>query len=464
MLTYNVSGMQLSYLLEHFNPWWRDPTRRVFRGWMRRDLHGPLLAAVTDLGNRRAILLLGPKQVGKSVLLGQIADDLLDQGWPAGNLIRFDFRDERCASDSVPAAIAAVDPPGLDPRHPKVLLFDEITQVVEWGVRWDLWLKRTIDEDRAHGPPSVRVLVTDSSAHLLHTGAVESLQGRCDLVRIRGLAFREYLRLFGAPEQDPVETFRRFPAARDRYLLTGGFPEHVGTPDPEQAQARIRRDVLGLAVTRAAARERLETGGVERLFTHLVEQSGAIFDAPHRASDLKVDARTVESWLHLLEHTALIERLEPALGVRARAPKARSRLRARPKVYAADPALVTAFAPTAWPLASDEVLARAYECAVHRHLRDVADDGTNLGYWRQGEELEIDFLVEVKRKRIAVEVTKAPDPPPAKLERLLHAAKEAGARRTILVHGGLQRDTRLGIALVPFTDFLLDPAECVHGD
>src|SRR4029079_10324184 len=89
-------GMILTDLLQDQNPWWRDGAIRRARGYpVRRDLPPKGLSRILRVDDRRAVLLLGPRQVGKTVLLLQLADDLLAQGWPPQNLTYFDFSDER---------------------------------------------------------------------------------------------------------------------------------------------------------------------------------------------------------------------------------------------------------------------------------------------------------------------------------------------------------------------------------
>jgi predicted AAA+ superfamily ATPase len=69
----------------------------------------------------------------------------------------------------------------------------------------------------------------------------------------------------------------------------------------------------------------------------------------------------VREWLQRFSETLLLVRLEPW----HRRPAAR--LRAQPKIYAADPGLVSAFSP-----AARLERARQFEAAAFRHLRAAA--------------------------------------------------------------------------------------------
>src|SRR5438067_12727008 len=78
------------------NPWWSDPAaRRASQYPVARDLLDALLRHVQRQGDRRAAVVIGPRQVGKTTLLLQIADRALKEGWPAQNLTYFNFDDDR---------------------------------------------------------------------------------------------------------------------------------------------------------------------------------------------------------------------------------------------------------------------------------------------------------------------------------------------------------------------------------
>src|SRR5438132_556788 len=131
--------MILSDILQDQNPWWRDGAIRRARTYpVRRDLQPQLLSRVARLEDRRAFVLLGPRQVGKTVLLLQLADDLLEAGWPPRSLTYFDFSDDRLTEKVAARDVVDALPEGLDPERPRVFLFDEIRQ----APLWDRWLKQ----------------------------------------------------------------------------------------------------------------------------------------------------------------------------------------------------------------------------------------------------------------------------------------------------------------------------------
>src|SRR3989442_15542894 len=140
--------IDISGILQDHNRWWSDANYRETRAIMtRRSAFSKLFDYVGDLHEGRALLLVGPRQVGKTTLLLQLADELLDRGWPAGNLTFFDFADERLVEPVSPRDVVATHPPGTTTEAPRIFLLDEI----QYAPGWSRWLKSAVDQARRSG-------------------------------------------------------------------------------------------------------------------------------------------------------------------------------------------------------------------------------------------------------------------------------------------------------------------------
>lgn len=446
--------MEISAVIEDLNPWWRDGTARSAKPYrFRRVVQGEILRRLDPRrDDRRAILLLGPRQVGKTILLRQLADDLLDRGLPPGNLAYFDFSDDRVGLGVSPRAIVDARPPGLSADLPRIFLLDEI----HLAESWDRWLKQAVDQGVG------RVVATDSAASLLRQGARESGQGRWDELRIEGLSFREFGSL-QAPGEPWDRIVRRMPDLLDRYLAIGGFPEHALAEDQREAHRRLREDIVDRAIFRDLEPRGVDLPRVRDLFVYLVENSGGEWVASHRAADLRgAKHESVEGWLALLEDTRLVERLTP------RATRVAQRLRGkrRPKIYAADPGLVTAFTPLSG--ADSLVRGRVFETAVFRHLREaVRELGAGVSYLQLGTKGEVDFVVdfvfEGSQTRIAIEVKSSPRVQREEVGKLIAAAAAIEAERRILIHGAPFEQEVEGVESLTLQRFLSDPIAVLEG-
>ncbi len=440
--------MILADLLQDQNPWWRDGAIRRARGYpVRRKLQPKILNRILRVDDRRAVVLLGPRQVGKTVLLLQLADDLLKKGWPAQNLTYFDFSDDRITSEVTAREVVEAEPVGIDSSYPRVFLLDEIRSAPSW----DLWLKQAVDARAG------RVVATDSAARLLRDGARESGQGRWDEIYMEGLTFREFIRLHGGPEEEVETVLRRAPNLHERYFALGGFPEYVLQEDFPEVRRRLRSDIAERAILRDLSGLGVDVERVKDLFVYLLQDSGAELNAEARARDLNADARSVRDWARLLTDTLLISSLERFNR------NAAAGLRSKSKIYASDPGLVVAFAPL--PVQDLTVRGRVFEAAVFRHLREAARElEGRLTFFRHREDLEIDFVLEDPRGLVAIEVTSGMRVRADKAERLRQAAKELGADRRILIHGGVIEETGKEVEAVAIQRFLLDPIACLRGE
>jgi predicted AAA+ superfamily ATPase len=428
------------------NPWWETPGARPVRHLsQRRDLFDRLYLALGDFLQSRAQILLGPRQVGKSTLLLQIVGKLLEDGVAPSNVTFFDFADDRLEPNTVsPRDVVGLGAPGMVGNTPRYFLFDEIT----WAKPgWDRWLKQAIDAERRNQTQSAfRFILTSSSAALLRDASMESGQGRWDSHLMEGLTFSEYARL--SPTKGPEMELR--------YLRTSGFPGQLREDDQGLARKRLREDISDRAILHDLLVHNVDVARVRTLFTYLVQTSGNQWAAENRAQDLDADPRTASQWLHLLILTGLITALPRwTPGKSGKPGKASSELRAHPKIYASDHGLLLAFSAQA---AEDpELQGRVLEAVVYRHLRSIRDDDRDVAYFRVDDRCEIDFVTFLEGVTIGVEVTAARSVDGEKLAKVEVAGSRLGAKRLVIVHGGLFEGERQGIRLVPRHRFLSDP-------
>jgi len=436
--------------LQRLNPWWRDPRARLPGPVLRpRYLQSTIQERLTARLDRRALVILGPRQVGKSTILRQCIDGLLDGGVPPQNIVHFDFDVDRQPLPSAdPWELMDVLPP-IDDRLPRFAFFDEFGKVANW----DRWLKNAVDREAA------KFVVTDSSASLLRAGTRESGAGRWDEFVLEPLTFREFVELQGRADELFEEARDRLGMTLliERYLRIGGFPEHAllegGAIHPEEAQARLRADVADRVIGRDLAAFGIDLPRVRALLIYLLRDSGAVFSDTERSRDLGATRTSVSNWLEYLEDTLLVQRVDRF----HRRPTAA--LRSKPKIYAADHGLIGAFSL----LDPDDprLRGKVFEAVTFRHLREIAGQG-EIRYLKPGK-TEIDFLVELGGLRILLEVTSSRPPQPQKLATLRKAAKDLGASAAYLLHGGAPvrpesaADDR-GVQVIPLVEFLQDPS------
>jgi len=399
-------------VLQGFNPWWRGadfaapPFKRLAFHACRRYL--------LDEELRRAVLLSGPRRVGKTTILHQMAAELVAQGSDPRSVLYLSL--DHPILKLLPfaevlktyhAAIHSGDAKGW-------LLLDE----VQYSKDWETEIKLLVDHR-----PNLRILATGSASVAHRDRLAESGVGRWITVPIPTLSFYEFvqLRQEEPPEFQgnlrPSDLFSLAPgeladiAGRlapllpsfQRYLLVGGFPETARQSDIMLSQRLLREDIVERVLKRdlTALFGVRNVQDVEKLFIYLCRNSGGII--PHKtcADALGVSPTTVGNHLELLEQANLVYRLPPSglSGKRV--------LKARNKYYLVDAALRNAIL-----LRGEEILGNTTEmgCIVETTvLRHVFAyyyrDTPAITYWRDpATEREVDMVVTSPAYTIPIEV------------------------------------------------------------
>lgn len=451
--------MDIQVFLASGNPWWSNPAarRRAVKP-NRRRAHFERLAAAATAPDGRSLVLRGPRRVGKTQLLLQLADWLLAEvALPPGRLLYLDLSDPLLAplgrGPELLNTLLRGWPPG-SAAGPRIALLDEIQTVPEW----DVWLKHTLDWNE-----DLRVIATGSSSLRLAKGGRESGRGRWDDSTIEGLTFPERLDLLARDADSSRERIlSRQPQLIREHLELGGLPEYIGS---NESRIEIRRHMRGEVDRELAADLAGVVGDVDvtrRLFLTFAQDSGEMHGRTKLASALGIDRNTVSRHIEALSDMLLIHRLGPVTGAPSGAPrKTESRLKDG-KIYVAEPGHIGAFATTAEPLENGTFAGRIFETTVFHALRSVARelDCSEIGYLRIGEGQEIDFVLTLPAGKIGIEVT-ASDREDRKLAKARAARDKFGV--PLLVVAGVMSSERAGdVPSIDIQRFLLDPVSSIR--
>jgi predicted AAA+ superfamily ATPase len=350
---------------------------------LRRAITPRLLTALADTP---AVMLVGPRQAGKSTLVQGLADG----PHPAHYLTLDDLR----TLDS-----ARRDPVGLIERAEGPLVIDEIQRAPELL----LPIKAAIDRDRRPG----RFILTGSAQVMLLPAVSESLAGRIEVhtlwpfsqAEIDGVPSRIVeLLLDESPPLTPAPaTSREDLIAR---IVRGGFPEAVARKDDR------REEWLDSYLTAIVQRDLRDLANIERLaqvpavLATLASRSRAPLNKTEVSSSLGIPRTSLDRYLTLLEHVFLLYRL-PAWHTNRIKQIAKT-----PKLLISDSALLADLLRADRQRLSDDdpLLGVVLESFVGMELAkqlSATSTRASLLHMRTATGAEVDFVLEATDGRLA---------------------------------------------------------------
>lgn len=347
-----------------------------------------------------AVVLLGPRQVGKTTLALEIAEQQRS--------VYLDLENEDdLARLSHPARYLA-------DHETDLVILDEVHRVPEIFQR----LRGIIDQGRRHGRANGRFLFLGSAAMDLLKQTGESLAGRIS-----------YLEL------GPFDALEIDPAAIDTLWVRGGFPRSF-LAETDDLSMEWRRNFIRTYLERDVPQfgSRIPAETLRRFWTMLAHNQTQLLNAANIARGLGVDGRTVAGYLDLLVDLLLVRRI-PAwhrnIG---------KRLVKSPKVYVRDSGITHALLGIRdkEALLGHPVVGQTWESFVMETLIAAAPDGTEASYYRTSNGTEVDLLLTLPGGKLwAIEVKRSSAP---KVERGFHVAcADLKPKKRFVVYPGTEQ-------------------------
>jgi hypothetical protein len=327
----------------------------------------------------RIQILTGPRQVGKTTLLLDLAEQFGDQAvYAAGddpNAALPGFW-ERCWVEAEARAKVGT----------ALLLLDEVHRVSDWAAK----LKGNWDRIRRKRIP-LHVIATGSSALRVASGSRESLAGRFERLTLSHWPAASLASAFHLSKLDAALGLVRF----------GSYP---GAVELEKNPARWRAYLRDAIIEPAIGRDMLALGAVRRpallrqVFAVAVGSPAQIISLQKMQGQLQDSGalETVAHYLALLQDAYLIAPLEKY------AAQAHRRRSAPPKLVTLNNGLLSAMHPDGAPDREREP-GRFGQWVENACLAFAFNQGQQVTYWRE-EPLEIDGVLEGSWGNWAVEV------------------------------------------------------------
>lgn len=347
------------------------------------------------LSVQAGVVLLGPRQVGKTTLAHEIAQ--------TRDAVYLDM--ERSADRQI------LEEPDLylDEQAGRLVVIDEVQLMP------DLFraLRGQIDTRRRHGHRSGQFLLLGSASDVLLRQSAESLAGR---VRYHELG--------------PFDASEVGQGAEGRLWLRGGFPDSFLAAS-ETASLDWRADFIRTYLERdiPSFGLRIPATTLRRFWTMLAHSQGGTLNAAKLAAGLGVSGQSVARYLDLLVDLMLVRKLQPwHMNVGKRLVKS-------PKIYVRDSGIAHALLgiDTTEALLGHPVVGGSWEGHCIENLLRAAPRGTEAHFYRSSAGAEIDLVLQLPGGAIwAIEVKRTTSP---KVTKGFHiAADDIGAQGRFLVN------------------------------
>ncbi len=377
-------------------------------------------------------ILTGPRQVGKTTMLLEIADAQAEHAL-------------FLAADSPDAALPDWWPQQwqaalrMAARAPGLLIIDEVHGMPDWSYL----LKTAYDEVKRKKLP-LNIVISGSSSLQLSDGTRETMAGRFERLQLRHWTARDLMRAFDFTADEAVMNVIRYgsfpgsmrllaqPARWKAYIRDAIVDPSIGSDILMLHQ--VRRPALLKQVLAVCLGHPCETVTLQKI-------AGALTDAGNLA--------TIAEYLQLLESAYL------ATGIQK---YSRSEIRRRghpPKLITFSNALLALSLIGDSPTQQSDP-SRWGHWLENACIATAINQGHNVSYWRD-KDLEVDMVIDGPEKKLAIEV-KGGDFTARDLTGLLTFVERNPEFQPLVIGENACRDgaDRIGIPFLRWQDYLLD--------
>ena len=360
----------------------------------------------------KAVAIIGPRQSGKTTLVKYV--------FPEKAYVSFENPDTRL--------FATEDPRGFLSNYPDGAIFDEAQRVPALFS----YLQQILDESLTNG----LFIITGSNNFPLQESISQSLVGRVAYLTLLPLTLDE----IGVQHTTCNEL-----------LVRGAYPGlYKEAIDPNTWYANYIRTYIERDVRLVKNINNLLT--FERFVRLCAGRVGQLLNMQSLAIEVGVDAKTINTWMGILEMTFVAFRLQPYHK------NFNKRLVKMPKLYFYDTGLAAALLgiENSQQLELNPFRGALFENFVILDLikqRFNQAKASNLFFWRDSAGNELDVLIDQAERLIPVEIKSGQTVTPAFFKGLNYWQKLTGEEGGYVIYGGNQIEKRShGRTVLPYTD------------
>ena len=326
---------------------------------IERILEKQILAKINK---KKAIILMGPRQVGKTTLLKSLFEKSTEIIWLNGDEPDIQSIFENISSKRLEAIIG----------NKKMIIIDEAQRIPEIGLKMKLITDQLLN---------VQLIATGSSAFELSNKLNESLTGRKWEFKMYPISFQEMVNHHGL-----LNEIRLLP----HRLIYGFYPDVVNHPGNEKeilkqlSDSYLYKDLLMIDQIK-------KPSALVKLLQALALQIGSQVSYHELAQICGLDGKTIEKYMMLLEQSYIIFRLTSF------SRNQRNELKKSRKVYFFDNGIRNSLIANFEQIENRTDIGALWEnFLVSERVKYLAyqQKWVNNWYWRTTEQQEIDYVEE----------------------------------------------------------------------
>jgi predicted AAA+ superfamily ATPase len=374
------------------NPWWEegfDGTIR-YQDMPRRKYFESFFAAVQDKSVNRAVVLMGPRRVGKTVMVMHAVRALLNLGIDANRILYISLETPIYTGLSLDRILKIFQDNFKHTRNSSLyVFFDEVQYLRDWEIH----LKSLVDSYADY-----KFTATGSAAAALRLKSVESGAGRFSDYILPPLTFAEYLHFIGREdeliykENDEswhhseglnynTTSIQELNAEFVRYMNFGGYPEAVFSESiRDNPYQFIKSDIIDKVLLRdlPSLYGINDIQELNKLFNTLAYNTGNEVSLEALTKQSGVAKNTIKRYLEYLEAAFLIRRVERIDQTAKRFKRAISF-----KVYLVNPSMRTALFGQINP--DSDAMGALTETAIFSQWQHSQQTQLYYARWKTGE-------------------------------------------------------------------------------
>ena len=356
------------------------------------------------------LILVGPRQVGKTVFLRYLQNNFLPNKYPDSTVFYFNLEDESLLLHftDYQSLLKYLKLRGFDDKQKTFLLLDEFQKMNQPTKI----LKLLYDNH-----PHLKIIATGSSSiDIFQKFRDESMSGRKLVFKMLPLNFSEFLRFQDEQQDDRKEIIFKnllpennklvrnalqsdLNSSFQEFLLYGGYPRLALCSSQEDKKlflkeiynSYVQRDIRGIL--------KLDnTASYTKLVSLLSSQIGNLLSKNEISNTLQINLDDLEKYLTVLEKTFIIKLVRPFFANK------RKEITKMPKVYFLDTGLRNWILQNFTELDLRQDAGALTENFVFSEFYKNLPTAWRIFFWRTRQKTETDFILQQNEKLFPVEV------------------------------------------------------------